>query len=221
MEALLNKQKALEASLQSMRLQMNPHFLFNALNSIQQMILSGDETTATRFLSKFSKLLRTVLTNSDKEEISLKEEMELLHLYVELESLRFKESFSYSITCNEAIDAEEIFVPALFLQPLVENAIWHGLMHKKDKRLLHIQFKEDSEGCLLCTIEDNGVGRNGSVSQNGNTQLHTGKGLSVALERLRTLNEKNNTNNSLQVIDLKDKDGVAAGTRIEIILYHQ
>jgi ligand-binding sensor domain-containing protein/putative methionine-R-sulfoxide reductase with GAF domain/anti-sigma regulatory factor (Ser/Thr protein kinase) len=219
MESLLNKQKALEASLQSMRLQMNPHFLFNALNSIQQMILSGDETTATRFLSKFSKLLRTVLTNSDKEEITLKEEMELLQLYVELESLRFKESFDYSIKCDEEIDAEEIYVPALLLQPLVENAIWHGLMHKTGKRILSVRFESCDENCLLCIIEDNGVGRQ-MATVNGNAQSHTGKGLSVAIERLRTLNEKNNTKNSLQIIDVKDENGLAAGTRIDITLYH-
>jgi ligand-binding sensor domain-containing protein/putative methionine-R-sulfoxide reductase with GAF domain len=219
MEALLNKQKALEASLQSMRLQMNPHFLFNALNSIQQMILSGEDTTATRFLSKFSKLLRTVLTNSAKEEVTLKEEIDLLQLYVELESLRFKDSFRYTIEFDESIDPEDVFVPALLLQPLVENAIWHGLMHKSGQRQLSIRFQDCGENCLLCRIEDNGVGRQAS-KLNGDAQAHTGKGLSVAMERLKTLNEKNGTANSLQVIDLTTESGEPAGTRINIVLYH-
>lgn len=220
MEALLNKQKALEASLQSMRLQMNPHFLFNALNAIQRMILAGNEITATRFLSKFSKLLRMVLINSDREEVSLKEELELMHLYVELESLRFEESFSYSIECDEAIDVEEVFVPTLFFQPLVENAIWHGLMHKSGQRRLNIQFREGNGEYLTCIIQDNGIGRGASAAHYRTAQEHTGRGLSVALERIRTLNEMNSTNNSLEIIDLTDEVGMAAGTRIRITLYH-
>lgn len=218
-DALQNKQKALEASLQSMRLQMNPHFLFNALNSIQQMILSGEDTTATRFLSKFSKLLRTVLTNSSKEEVSLKEEIELLKLYIELESLRFKQSFTYSIHCDEDIDIEEVFVPALLLQPLVENAIWHGLMHKQNDRRLALSFLQFDTNYLLCRIEDNGLGREASAC-NGKSGQHTGKGLSVAEERLHLLNEKRGALNSLQIVDLKDENGHAAGTRIDIRLYH-
>lgn len=218
LEALLDKQKALEASLQSMRLQMNPHFLFNALNSIQQMILAGEETTATRFLSKFSRLLRTVLTNSARDEVSLKEEMEMLRLYVELESLRFKEAFAYLIDCDESLDPEEVFVPALLFQPLVENAIWHGLMHKEGDRRLCVQFKAVSEACLLCRVEDNGVGRQ-AAARNGTAQPHTGKGVSVAAERLRVLNEKNGTANLMEIADLKDNAGNAAGTRIDILLY--
>lgn len=218
MEAVLNKQKALEASLQSMRLQMNPHFLFNALNSIQQMILAGEETTATRFLSKFSRLLRLVLTNSDKEEVTLKEELEILNLYVELESLRFKDSFSYSITCNPSVDIEETYVPALFFQPFVENAIWHGLMHKEGARRLFIHFDERGDGALLCNIEDNGIGRHAS-SSNGMSKkdLHTGKGLSVARERIKALNEKNGTQSTVEITDLHE-DGKAAGTRIGIVI---
>ncbi|HYC28469.1 MAG TPA: histidine kinase, partial [Chitinophagaceae bacterium] len=196
MEALLNKQKALVASLQSMRLQMNPHFLFNALNSIQQMILSGEEMTATRFLSKFSKLLRLVLTSSDREELSLKEELEILNLYVELESLRFKESFTYSIECDPAVDVEETYVPSLLFQPFVENAIWHGLMHKDGSKRLSIRFHEKSEGVLFCVIEDNGVGR-AFAARTHNNGNHTGKGVKLGLERLAVLNEKNGTNNKI------------------------
>ncbi|MEI7727273.1 MAG: histidine kinase, partial [Bacteroidota bacterium] len=126
-----NKQKATESRLQSLRLQMNPHFLFNALNSIQQMILANEEMVATRYLSRFSKLLRTVLIHSDKESISLKEEIEIIKMYVELESVRFKDAFSYTIECDEEIETEELRIPTLLIQPFVENAIWHGLMHKE------------------------------------------------------------------------------------------
>ncbi|HET6769617.1 MAG TPA: GAF domain-containing protein, partial [Chitinophagaceae bacterium] len=138
-EALQNKQKAIETRLQSLRLQMNPHFLFNALNSVQQMILANEEMVATRYLSKFSKLLRTILVHSDKEFVTLKEELEILNLYIDLESMRFKDSFKYEIECDDGIDTDEIKLPTLLIQPFVENAIWHGLMHKEGERLLQVK----------------------------------------------------------------------------------
>ncbi|MEI6436966.1 MAG: histidine kinase, partial [Bacteroidota bacterium] len=156
-----NKQKATESRLQSLRLQMNPHFLFNALNSIQQMILANEEMVATRYLSRFSKLLRTVLIHSDKESISLREE----------------------------IEAEELRIPTLLIQPFVENAIWHGLMHKEGNRHLSIRFNE-TDDFLQCVIEDNGVGRKKSQEQknlHGLKNTHTGKGISVSEERVKTL----------------------------------
>ncbi len=218
MEALMNRQKALEASLQSMRLQMNPHFLFNALNSIQQMILSGEELTATRFLSKFSRLLRLVLTSSDREELSLKEELEILRLYIELESLRFKESFSYQLVVGDGVDEEETFVPSLLFQPFVENAIWHGLMHLDGEKRLLISFTETEVGVLKCIIEDNGVGRaSASLYQNG-SEMHTGKGMKLGIERLQALNEKYKTANTIEVVDLFNDQHQPAGTRIEISL---
>jgi len=152
-----NKQKATESRLQSLRLQMNPHFLFNALNSIQQMILANEEMVATRYLSRFSKLLRMVLLHSDKESITLREEIDILKMYIELESVRFKESFTYSIHCDESIEVEEIKIPTLLIQPFVENAIWHGLMHKENNRRLTVTFTE-MQDFLQCIIEDNGVG---------------------------------------------------------------
>lgn len=122
-ELLENQRKMAEAQLKSLRLQMSPHFLFNALNSIQQIILSGNDAAATRYLSKFSRLLRLVLQHSDKEKISLKEEAETLNLYLELESLRFDESFTYAVNIDQPINAEEIKIPTLLVQPFVENAI--------------------------------------------------------------------------------------------------
>jgi putative methionine-R-sulfoxide reductase with GAF domain/two-component sensor histidine kinase len=222
-EALVSKQKAIEARLQSMRLQMNPHFLFNALNSIQQMILAGEETTATRFLSKFSRLLRMVLTHSDKEKISLKEELEILRLYVELESLRFKETFEFKITCDPSVEEEETTVPALFFQPFVENAIWHGLMHKEGNRRLSIHFGSKEDDVLVCTIEDNGIGREAAAFLKDHSldgKKHTGKGVGVAVERLKAWNEQRNSNSSLAIIDLRDKNDLPAGTRVEILLYN-
>jgi ligand-binding sensor domain-containing protein/putative methionine-R-sulfoxide reductase with GAF domain len=213
-----NKQKATESRLQSLRLQMNPHFLFNALNSIQQMILANEEMVATRYLSRFSKLLRTVLVHSDKETVTLKEEIEILKMYVELESVRFKDSFTYSILCDEAIETEEIKIPTLLIQPFVENAIWHGLMHKENKRFLHISFTENDD-FLQCIIEDNGVGREKAFeikSLSGQDKQHTSKGIAVSEERLKTMKSSSGKPGSIQINDLVDAEGKGIGTQIII-----
>ncbi len=217
-ELLHNKQKALESRLQSLRLQMNPHFLFNALNSVQQMILANEEMIATKYLSRFSKLLRAILVHSDKETITLKEELEILNLYVELESIRFKEAFQYKITCDESIDVDEVKIPTLLIQPFVENAIWHGLMHKENNRELLIKFIEKGEW-LQCIVEDNGVGRKKAqeikgISMNGTR--HQSKGIAVSTERLMSMKSSGGESGNIEFKDLYTDDGAAAGTRIEI-----
>src|SRR5436190_1449838 len=217
-EALQNKQKAVETRLQSLRLQMNPHFLFNALNSIQQMILANEEMVATRYLSRFSKLLRTILVHSDKETVTLKEEVEILKLYVELESIRFKDAFHYEITCDNEIDAEEVKIPTLLIQPFVENAIWHGLMHKEGQRNLKIEFIDKDE-FIHCIIEDNGIGRIRAKEmklKTGQDIKHTSKGIQVSEERLKAI-QCNGVEGSINIIDLSDAEGNASGTRVEII----
>ncbi len=214
---LRHEREAVEAQLKSLRLQMNPHFLFNSLNSIQQMILAGEDMGATRYLSKFSRLLRLVLLHSDRENITLKEEMETLNLYVELESLRFKESFRYNIICNEGIDPEEIKVPVMLIQPFVENAIWHGLMHKKGERYLKIEFSEDKEENMVCIIEDNGIGRKAAAKINNDN--HTRKGIAVAEERLKTHNAHQGLQYKVWIDDIKDDNKNAAGTRVVLRLH--
>ena len=219
-EVLQNKQKATESRLQSLRLQMNPHFLFNALNSIQQMILANEEMVATRYLSRFSKLLRSILIHSDKESISLKEELEILKLYVELESVRFKDSFTYTIDCDEEIDVDELKIPTLLIQPFVENAIWHGLMHKEGQRHLSITFT-DKEDHVQCVIEDNGIGRQKAREMkitSGQDKKHTSKGIEVSMERLHAMNKNGGAMGSLEIIDMVDAHGTALGTRVEINL---
>ena len=218
-EALQSKQKAVETRLQTLRLQMNPHFLFNALNSIQQMILANEEIIATRYLSRFSKLLRTILVHSDKEYVSLKEELEILTLYIELESIRFKDSFNYTIECDDEIDTDEIKLPTLLIQPFVENAIWHGLMHKEGERLLTVKFSERDE-CIQCIVEDNGIGRERSNEVKlaaGQGNKHTSKGIAVSIERLNAMGNGNGNHGTMQIVDLKDEEGNPRGTRVEII----
>ena len=217
-EILEQKQKVTDFRLQSLRLQMNPHFLFNALNSIQQMILANEDMVATKYLSRFSRLLRNILVHSDKESISLKEELEILKLYVELESGRFKDAFQYEITCAPNIDTDEIMLPTLLIQPFVENAIWHGLMHKEGLRKLFIRFFE-KDNMLNCIIEDNGTGRQDKTNTqalNGQPRTHTSKGIKVSEERLKNLGKTKGKEGALKITDLKNEDGSAGGTRVEI-----
>lgn len=217
-ELLHNKQKAMESRLQSLRLQMNPHFLFNALNSVQQMILANEEMVATRYLSRFSKLLRAILVHSDNETITLKEELEILNLYIELESIRFKDAFQYSIQCDESIDVEEVKVPTLLIQPFVENAIWHGLMHKERDRKLRVHFTEKGDW-LQCIVEDNGIGRKKAMEIKGielNGTRHQSKGIAVSTERLTSMKGSNGEHGDIIFTDLYNEDGTAAGTSIEI-----
>jgi LytS/YehU family sensor histidine kinase len=215
-EAMLQHQrKSVEAQLKSLRLQMSPHFLFNSLNAIQQMILTGEETAATLYLSKFSKLLRLVLMHSDKEKVTLKEELDTLSLYIELEALRFKESFQYQIICDDTVDKDETRIPTLLIQPFVENAIWHGLLHKEGARSLTIKFAEDNNDNLVCIVEDNGIGRDAARY---NHKSNTGKGIAVAEERLRTYNEQHAVKSQVLIQDLKDTRGLAAGTRVTVTL---
>jgi putative methionine-R-sulfoxide reductase with GAF domain/ligand-binding sensor domain-containing protein len=219
-EVLQNKQKATESRLQSLRLQMNPHFLFNALNSIQQMILANEEMVATKYLSRFSKLLRSILIQSDKEMISLKEELDILKLYVELESVRFKEAFSYEICCEDEIDADELKIPTLLIQPFVENAIWHGLMHKEGIRKLRISFADKGD-FVQCIIEDNGIGRKkaGELKiSSGQDKKHTSKGIEVSMERLKAIRHNGGPGGSMEIIDMMDDAGHALGTKVVINL---
>ncbi len=219
-EVLKNKQKVTESRLQSLRLQMNPHFLFNALNSIQQMILANEEMVATRYLSRFSKLLRTILIHSDKEMVTLKEEIDILRLYVDLESVRFKEAFQYDITCDNDMDIDEIKIPTLLVQPFVENAIWHGLMHKEGDRHLLVNFYEQEE-TLFCIIEDNGIGRQKAREMKlstGQGTNHTSRGIAVSIERVEAMTGENGSAGSIEIHDLHNEAGQASGTRVEIKL---
>ena len=217
LETLDSERKAAEAKLQSLRLQMNPHFLFNALNSIQELILTGKTDGAAMYLSKFSKLLRLVLTHSDRELLSLREEIEILQLYVELESLRFYDTFEYRIELGPGIDPDEYQLPTLLVQPFVENAIWHGLLHKEGRRRLRVHFTTDEEDRLVCTVEDNGIGRK-AAEEARTAGWHTGKGMSSSAERLEVLNGRHGQHNLLEIVDLVAADGSAAGTLVRITL---
>ncbi|HET6721721.1 MAG TPA: histidine kinase [Chitinophagaceae bacterium] len=209
-----------ESRLMAIRSQMNPHFIFNSLNAIQESIVMQDFDTAYQYLSKFSKLLRQVLNNSEKNFIPLKDEIEVNQLYLELESLRFKRSFSYSLSIGENIDTETVRFPSLLLQPFIENAIWHGLMHKQGDKKLDISFCLQNNH-LECIIEDNGIGRERSAEIKRNklgAQYFESKGTQLSGQRIQLLNETGHTTASIQIDDLKKNTGESEGTRVTLKL---
>ena len=209
-----------ESRLMAIRSQMNPHFIFNSLNAIQESIVMQDFDTAYQYLSKFSKLLRQVLNNSEKDFIPLKDEIEVNQLYLELESLRFKRSFNYSLSVEEKIDTETIKFPSLLLQPFIENAIWHGLMHKQGDKKLDISFFLENNH-LECVIEDNGIGRERSAEIKKNklgSQYFESKGTKLSGQRIHLLNETGLAKASIHIEDLKNETGEAKGTKVTLQL---
>jgi len=212
----IEKQK-IAMELKALRAQMNPHFIFNAINSIQHFILNNDSKAAHLHLSRFSQLIRKVLENSRFENIPLAEEIRMLELYLELESLRFSSKFHYKISVDTSIDTENVLISPLLIQPFVENAIWHGLMHLKGKEgEVLIGFEKVNDN-LKCTISDNGIGRKQSMELKKGT-MHESMGLSIAKERLQIVNMLNKAKTSITLIDKTDKDGSPSGTIVELFM---
>jgi len=169
---------------------MNPHFIFNALNSVNSFIASNDERAANKYLSEFSQLMRAVLENSEEDFIPLEKEIELLKLYVKLEHFRFKDKFEYSITVAENINTQDFVIPPMLLQPYVENAVWHGLRYKKELGKLTINFVQTDSETLKITIEDNGIGRKKSKElKTENQKKQRSKGMGNIQKRISILNE--------------------------------
>jgi len=202
---------------QALSQQMNPHFIFNSLNSIQYYILKNDKTTSNRYLAKFSRLMRIILNNSQHQLITIQEELEALGLYIELESLRFKEKFEYNITIDPNLETNIYKIPPLLLQPYVENSIWHGLMHKEEgEGKLEIELKI-IENKIHCTITDNGVGREKAAEiKSKKTRTYESHGTKITGNRLKLISTLNNIDMQINYIDLKDEQGKATGTRVEI-----
>jgi len=204
----------LEVEMIALRAQMNPHFLFNSLNSIKSLILKTKEKEASEYLSKFSTLLRSILNNSEKQKIKLSEEIEALRLYIELEALRFASDFNYQIQIDKTIDSSFIRIPPLLLQPFVENAIWHGLLPKTSshaKLNINIIRQEDF---LFFEIEDNGVGRKNECEQ-PEKENQKPMGINITRKRIEILHKEND----IEIIDLVDNNQSALGTKVLIKLY--
>lgn len=205
--------------LKAIQAQMNPHFIFNAINSIQNYVLNKKEDEAYDYLAKFSKLVRMVLNNSREKELSLQTEIETLNLYIELEQLRFDNTFDYRLNVSEELNLYEIEIPTMILQPYVENAIWHGLMNLKEERKGELKIDIRSrDNLLLISIEDNGVGRARS-SQFKKESIHHSVGMQLIEERLKLINKLWETNNvKVEIHDLHHTNGEACGTRVELFL---
>lgn len=213
------KQQMAELKGQALRAQMNPHFIFNCLNAIQELIVTENYTASYQYLSKFSKLLRLVLHLSEKNLITLNHEIEMCRLYLELELLRFNNSFEYTVKAN-GIDTDTVLFPTLLLQPLVENALWHGLRQKEGDKKLCIIFQE-KEGNLVCTIQDNGIGRKKAEaikSQKIGSQHFDSKGLELVRQRIETLKAAGLQDAAIHITDCQDENENATGTKVEIII---
>ena len=211
------KRQLSELEMKALRAQMNPHFIFNCMNSINRMILSGEGDSASRYLTKFAKLIRLMLENSENPTVSLEDELSMLKAYIQLEALRFKGKISYQISVDEAIDQESTYLPSMVLQPFIENAIWHGLMHKEGEGMIHIMIHEE-ENILKCTIEDNGVGREKALALKEKAVLK-GKsmGLKITEERLKLLS-KEGLQQLIRITDLKDTLDRSIGTRVDVAI---
>jgi len=210
------RQKSTELEMQALRAQMNPHFIFNSLNSINRFILQNNRTEASEFLTKFSKLVRMILQNSQASLISLESELESLRLYLEMESLRFNYHFDYKVSVTEDIDVEMLKVPPLILQPYVENAIWHGLMHKEEKGQLDIEVTDEND-YLYFRIADNGIGRKqASAMASKSATKHKSMGLKITADRIALIQNTNGVESPVTINDLTDPNGDAAGTEVII-----
>ena len=210
-----HEKELLELEAKALRAQMNPHFIFNCMNSIKSLIQQKDEDKAVTYLTTFSKLLRTVLQNSDKRKITLFDEIETCRLYTQLESMRFDNKFNYRFSIDENIDLKSLLVPALVIQPFIENAIWHGIMPKKEGGYVNVFVKNEKEN-ISCTIDDNGIGREMSKQNKfkSGTSMHQSKGVHLAQSRLDLDNLLNQGRASIETIDKKDKEGTATGTTV-------
>ena len=208
------QQKASELEMQALRAQMNPHFVFNSLSSINRFILQNNRNQASEYLTKFSKLIRLILQNSQVSLIPLESELESLGLYLELEAVRFEHHFTYKIVVNNQLDVTALKVPPLVIQPYAENAIWHGLMHKEDKGTLTIELFEETE-MLCCKITDDGIGRKmAQQKKSKSANSHKSMGMRITAERISLLQRQTNLMTSITINDLVLPDGNAGGTEV-------
>jgi len=202
-----------QIALQSLRREMNPHFIFNSLNSVNQFIAQNNELEANRYLSSYSRLMRNIMENSNKDFTPLSKELEQLKEYLELEHMRFKDKFTYLIDIDPILDTEAVYIPNMLIQPQLENAIWHGLRYKDINGLLTLTVKQQQQQICI-TIEDNGIGLKQSQELKTKHQKeHKSRGLTNTRERINLLNSLYNTHITIQVTD---KNGGDNGVIVQI-----
>ncbi|MGJ8667406.1 MAG: histidine kinase [Patiriisocius sp.] len=203
-------------ALKSLRSQMNPHFIFNALNSVNSFIATNDERAANKYLSEFSQLMRTVLENSEEDFIPLAKEIEMLEIYTRLEHFRFKDKFDYSIHVDEGLLLDDFVIPPMLLQPYVENAVWHGLRYKEERGNLTIDFEKIDASTVKITIEDDGIGRKKSADfKTENQKLQKSKGMGNIKKRISILNEMYKDKVDVVISDVHEN---TEGTRVVLMV---
>jgi anti-sigma regulatory factor (Ser/Thr protein kinase) len=212
----LHEKELLEIEAKALRAQMNPHFVFNSLNSIKSLINKNENDKAANYLTTFSKLIRTLFHNSDKREVSLFEEIETCKLYTQLERMRFGDKIDFIFNVDGSIDLKDIKVPALILQPLIENAIWHGLVPKETGGKIVFSVKENN-GAVECTIDDDGIGRELSNQYKAEYRAtHQSKGIGMTQSRLELDKLLNDREDTIRIIDKINKAGKPDGTKVII-----
>ena len=215
---LAAEKKVSESELKALKSQMNPHFIFNALNSIQMQFMYGDKLIANEQLNNFTYLTRQILEISGKKSIPIADEIEILTKYLELEQLRFKKDFTYSINVSDKIDEDFHKIPPMLIQPIIENSIKHGLLHQKGDKKVQIHFDiDDKESHLICTIIDNGIGRQKSAEIKAkNNPMHHSFSTKAIEQRLDLLNEKLQLHNLIAYTDLVSDENEVNGTQVVI-----
>ena len=209
----LKQKETAELKMTALQSQMNPHFLFNCLNSINNFILKNEKEEASDYITSFSKLVRKILKNSESLEISLFEELEVLEMYVSLEKTRLLGGFSFIKEIDESLNIHEIMVPPLFLQPFIENSIWHGLAGKVGEKEIVISIKKEAFD-LVITVEDNGIGIDSEVmEQNRVSSKRKFFGSYATEKRIKLMHPKN----SVKISTSNISSNTDSGTRVEIV----
>ncbi len=215
-QVLLQKtyeQKLADSEMQTLRSQMNPHFLFNTLNSINSYIIQNKTTIASEYITTFAKLMRNILELSKQEKVTIEKEISALRMYIELEALRLENKFDYSITIDKNIELQRTCIPPLIIQPFVENAIWHGLHNKQDAGYISIYVGEQNEQ-LIISIEDDGIGRKAAAGLKKQTVTHKSFGIDITINRIKILDPQN----TVTITDLYDNNNTAMGTKVTITI---
>ncbi len=210
--------KISELNQQNLRQQINPHFIFNTLNSIQYYVFQHDKISANNYMSKFATLMRKTLENSQKTAIPIKDELDALELYLDLEKIRFKDRFEWHIEVDDEIDTLTYKIPTMLIQPYVENALSHGLMHKEGNGYVNISL-EQVNGSITCVVEDNGIGREKADRiRKEKNKNHNSLGTKITESRLRLVNELYGNRMQVKYTDLKNESGNPTGTSVEITI---
>ncbi len=216
-DAISKKQKAefsaavANTELKALRAQMNPHFIFNSLNSINDYISKNDANSASKYLTKFAKIMRQTLENSNQKEITLQDDLQLIELYMQIEAMRLDNKFSYSIEVDEAIDVENTLVPPLILQPFIENSIWHGISKKEDKGHIKIQIKKDKD-MIVCVVDDDGVG----LKENKGNSERISLGRSITKDRIDIINKIKKTKGTVVIKNKAEGKGVNVEVKLPL-----